>query len=129
MAALEAASVPAFERLSAELALHGAPSALVARALEARDDERRHAALVVALARRYGAERGAVRRSALPLRSLRAVAEENGVEGCVHETFAALLERSDVAPPAATGLPPPAQAPFAALSASLFPVDGPFEAA
>lgn len=92
MRSLEAASVPAFLRLATELREHGAPSALVARAEEAARDEVRHAAGFS----RLRAERGATTTDdalGVPTtpRSLEALAIENAVEGCVRETFGALV--------------------------------------
>jgi hypothetical protein len=92
VAQLEAASVPAFERLASELRAHGAPPALAVEATRARADERRHARVVTALARRFGAAvpRLQVRQERY-VRSLEAVAIENAVEGCVRETYGALV--------------------------------------
>jgi len=90
-ARLEAASVPAFERLRAELASLGAPTSLVERAEAAAADERLHAATTTALARRFGAEVEPVLVPAHEARSLLDVARENAVEGCVRETFGALV--------------------------------------
>ncbi len=90
-AELEAASVPAFERLEAELSAHGAPVLLRLRARCAARDERRHARLVAGLARAFG---GAPRKPeilAQPARGLPEIALENAVEGCVRETFGALV--------------------------------------
>jgi len=92
MECLEAASVPAFLRLADELRQHGAPAALVARAEQAAADEVGHAAGFAHLR----AERGAPS-AASPVevpqapRSLEALAVENAVEGCVRETFDALV--------------------------------------
>jgi len=92
MECLEAASVPAFLRLADELRQHGAPAALVARAEQAAADEVGHAAGFAHLR----AERGAPS-AASPVevpqapRSLEALAVENAVEGCVRETFGALV--------------------------------------
>ncbi len=92
IAALEAASVGAFEELARELAAHGAPKRLVARARRAARDEVRHAALVGELARRHGgAVKLPVARGPRPPRTLVALARANAVEGCVRETFGALL--------------------------------------
>jgi hypothetical protein len=92
VAQLEAASVPAFERLARELRAHGAPRTLAAEATRARADERRHARAMTALARRFGA---AVPRPQMArhiaVRSLEAVAIENAVEGCVREAYGALV--------------------------------------
>lgn len=91
MATLEAASIPAFTRLERELAAHGAPRALRRSALRARTDEVRHARTMRALASRRGAAMERVRRRSLPVRALDAVALENAVEGCVRETWGALV--------------------------------------
>ena len=91
-AELEAASVKAFETLVWELGAHGAPASLLARAVEARHDEVRHARSVACLARSFGgrARWPSVARAAAP-RSLEGVALENAVEGCVRETYGALI--------------------------------------
>jgi hypothetical protein len=92
LAHLERASVPAFERLRAELGALGAPRGLLAAATRAARDERRHARRMEALTRRFG---GSLQRTAhrVPTRprSIEAVARENVVEGCVRETFGALV--------------------------------------
>lgn len=91
LARLEAASVPAFVQLVRELRAHGAPAGLWREARRAAADEVRHARLVGALARRYGAQptRPEVARPAP--RALEVVAEENAAEGCVRETYGALV--------------------------------------
>ena len=88
---LEAASVDAFRSLRDELAAFGAPRRLVNAAGRAARDEIRHARSTRALARRAGgrAERPVILRRGR--RSLEAVALDNAVEGCVRETFGALL--------------------------------------
>ncbi|MES2644243.1 MAG: hypothetical protein V4850_32455 [Myxococcota bacterium] len=86
-AAMEAASVPAFVRLHHELTLHGAPPELAARCLAAARDEARHAREVAALAG-IPVPRPEVERR--PVRDLDALALDNAVEGCVHETWAAV---------------------------------------
>ncbi len=91
MAELEAASISAFDRLARELAAHGAPEALVARARTARRDEIRHARSMRSLARRFGATPRAPRGAKLAVRARVAVAIENAVEGCVFETFGAVV--------------------------------------
>jgi hypothetical protein len=94
MAELEAASIGAFRSLAAELAVHGAPPELSRAARLAARDEARHTRLTRALAVRYGAEpprRLSSRKPPLPPRSLETVAAENAVEGCVRETFGALV--------------------------------------
>jgi hypothetical protein len=98
MAELEDASVLAFERLAHELRAYGAPLELIQRAESSARDEVRHARATAALARRYGAPARSYRRTAhhretarrLPVRSLREIALENAVEGCIRETFGAL---------------------------------------
>lgn len=91
MAELEAASVPAFDRLARELESWGAPPELVRRARVAMGDEIRHARVMTALAREYGHAPRAIAVPALPCRSLAAIAHENAVEGCVHEAYGALI--------------------------------------
>jgi hypothetical protein len=88
---LEAASVVAFERLAGELRAHGAPLRLVRAAERSRADEIRHAKVTTALARRYGAEPEAVVVEERAIRPLLEIALENAVEGCVRETFGALV--------------------------------------
>jgi hypothetical protein len=88
---MEAASVPAFERLAAELAALGAPARLVRAARAAARDEVRHATVMARLGARSGATTTDVLVDAVPARSLDAVAIENAVEGCVNEGFAAVL--------------------------------------
>jgi rubrerythrin len=95
MAALEAASVIAFERLARELAHHDAPPELVEEAKAAARDEVRHARTMRRLARRFGSTDSAEHEicsaeSSLPVRALDALAHENAVEGCVFETWGAL---------------------------------------
>jgi hypothetical protein len=91
MAELEAASVPAFDRLARELAAHGAPAELVRRAGMAMRDEVRHARAIGALAAQHGATPRSISVAELPLRSLEAIAIENAVEGCVREAYGALV--------------------------------------
>ena len=91
MAHLEAASVPAFERLADELAAHGAPERLVRAARRSAGEEVRHARVMEALAVQHGASMPDVTVAPFQSRSLEALAIENAVEGCVRETFGALL--------------------------------------
>jgi hypothetical protein len=88
---LEAASVHAFERLAEELASHGVGPELVGAARRSARDEVRHARVTCRLARRFGGDPPAVRVAPKRRRSLAAVALENAVEGCVRETFGALV--------------------------------------
>jgi hypothetical protein len=102
MAALEASAVVAFERLARELLWLGAPSELVARARSGRDDEARHVHQMAELAQVFGAESLGEERltvaaaemlelAALPPRSAFDIALENAREGCVRETYGALV--------------------------------------
>ncbi len=88
---LEAASIPAFIYLARELDLHGAPRGLARAALAAARDEIRHAQITRRLATRYGATVPNVD-VALPVeRSLEDLAIENAIEGCVRETWGAVV--------------------------------------
>lgn len=92
MASLEAAAVVAFERLADELAAFGAPPSLVARARASAEDETRHAREVSALAEAFGGVAAPpVGDVSLPRRALFEVALENAREGCVRETYGALV--------------------------------------
>jgi len=99
---MEAASIDAFDILATELDAHHAPPALIDAARTARRDERRHAIAMGRLAARRGAVPPAVSVSRSPVRDIEAVARENAIEGCVRETYAALLacrQASDAADP------------------------------
>lgn len=91
MSRLEAASVPAFRVLARELRAHGAPRSLIRAARRAARDEIRHARMGKLLAERFGGHyvRPNIRKHVL--RSVEAIALDNAVEGCVRETFGALL--------------------------------------
>ena len=91
MAHDEAASVHAFLRMRDELAIHGAPAALVLAASRSARDEERHARVMARRARAHGAVVPVPRVRRGRPRSLEAIARENAVEGCVHETFGALV--------------------------------------
>jgi hypothetical protein len=88
---MEAASVHAFVHLAKELADHGAPQALVKLALAAAKDEVRHTAMVTHLAARYGAVPPPVVVTLPGARSLETLAIENAAEGCVRETWGAVI--------------------------------------
>lgn len=88
---LEAASVIAFRRLERELRRLGAPPALVRRARRSRADEIRHAREMASLARRFGSEPDRVLVTREVTRTSFAIALENAVEGCVRETYGALV--------------------------------------
>jgi hypothetical protein len=91
VAHLEAASVFAFERFERELTEHEAPNELVTEARRARADEVRHARVVGRLARRFGGRYARPRVRPASSRDLESFARENAVEGCVRETFGALV--------------------------------------
>jgi hypothetical protein len=91
VAALEAASVHAFRDVRAELARHGAPDALCVAAERAARDEVRHARITASMARRHGGTVVAPAAPRVGWRSLEAFAIHNAVEGCVRETYGALL--------------------------------------
>ncbi|AKJ01957.1 hypothetical protein ATI61_103676 [Archangium gephyra] len=88
---LEAASIKAFLRLREELALHGADVALQDAALASALDEVMHTDVSMRLAHRFGATPGRPEVAESPLRSLFEVALDNAVEGCVRETYGALV--------------------------------------
>jgi hypothetical protein len=91
LAYVEAASVEAFRVLSHELRHHRAPKKLVRAAQRSARDEVRHARATCALARRYCATPQAPRVEKRPLRSLETIALDNAIEGCVRETYGALI--------------------------------------
>lgn len=91
MAWLEAASVPAFLRLADELKAHGAPEVLVRAARRSAGEEVRHARAMKALAKRHGAPVPEVEISPFTSRSLEAMVLENAREGCVRETYGAVV--------------------------------------
>ncbi len=90
-AQLEAASVHAFRLLRRELASLGAPASLLRAAGRAARDEVRHTRIVTRLARREGTAAARARVGRTGERSIETIARENAVEGCVRETWSALL--------------------------------------
>lgn len=90
-AALEAAAVDAFERMAAELDALGAPEGLVQWARASADDERRHTRDMGLLAESFSASPLVHAAQTFPLRGLFEVALENAVEGCVRETYGAVV--------------------------------------
>jgi hypothetical protein len=91
IALLEAASVHAFRDLRRELAVLGAPRSLLRGLSRAARDETRHARRTSALARRFGGQVQPTPTLPRASRTLAAIAEENMSEGCVRETFGALV--------------------------------------
>ena len=92
VAHFEAASVVAFERLHDDLRRLRAPRRLLEAARRSARDEKRHARIMGRMACRFGGELPPVVETRTPRRrSMGAIAVENAVEGCVRETFGALL--------------------------------------
>lgn len=90
-AELEAESVPAFTRLARGLRTHGAPDELVRAARSAATEEARHWRWTRALARRHEANPVPPHVPRAEFESLQALAEDNVIEGCVRETYGALV--------------------------------------
>lgn len=92
IAHMEAAAVLAFDELIEHLRGFGAPADLLERAGKAREDEVRHAAATRALALRHGGRpvEPAIGEAA-EAPSLLSFAIENMREGCVRETYGALV--------------------------------------
>ena len=88
---LEAASIPAFIYLARELDLHGAPRGLARLALVAARDEIRHAHMMNAMAARFGGKPPLADVDLPKARSLEDMAIENAIEGCVRETWGAIV--------------------------------------
>lgn len=92
MAHAEAASVFAFRRMQTELAREGAPRELLLATRRAARDEVRHARTMRAFAAEHAGAAPKVRvRRAAAQRSLESIARENATEGCIRETFMALV--------------------------------------
>ncbi len=92
MSQLEAASVPAFRQLANHLRHHGAPALLVDAARSAARDEIRHARALRAIVSAHGARAGTPHCPAEPQPpSLAHLARANEVEGCVRESYGALV--------------------------------------
>src|SRR5690606_24966956 len=90
-AQLEHASVAAFQHMALELTALGAPQDLLRDAQRAADDEQRHTDTMGRHARRYHAVPESAAVPAPTTRSAYAMALENAVEGCVRETYGALV--------------------------------------
>ena len=90
MATMEAVSITAFDELAAQLDKLGAPAELLARCRSAARDEARHLALLEQLGGRGPTQLPA---PAPAETSALTIALHNAVEGCVSETWAALLAR------------------------------------
>lgn len=90
-AELEAASVRAFGDLHEDLRALGAPISLRRAAITAAADEVRHARTCERLARQHGAAPAFREIPPAKRRSLRQLALDNLVEGCVRETYGAVV--------------------------------------
>jgi len=91
LAELEHASTEAFRIVAADLEAQAAPAALVRAVKRAARDEERHAQIALQIAQRHGvAVKNPVVERVAP-RALLDVAIENAVEGCVRETYFALV--------------------------------------
>jgi hypothetical protein len=90
-AQLEAAAVTAFAIMADELHTYGAPNDLILQAERAQADEVRHTSLMTALAEQHACTPARLDVSRSAPRPLVDIAAENEVEGCVRETFAALV--------------------------------------
>ena len=93
IAHLEAASVAAFRALGRQLTRFGAPRSLRQAVRQAARDEIHHARLGRRLAERFGGRYVSPSVSAKRDVTLETVARENAVEGCVRETYGALLAK------------------------------------
>ncbi len=87
---MEAASVFAFSELARQLTDLGAPEALITRCHQAAAEEEEHAEVMGALAARHGHAAEEVRREPV-VDDLETIATHNAREGCVAETWAALV--------------------------------------
>ena len=91
MAFLESAAVVAFEQLVEELVAYHAPTGLIAAARAAAADERRHARVITNMAEECGAQVVEAALDEVVVRSLLELALDNAREGCIRETYGALL--------------------------------------
>ncbi|MEL6344473.1 MAG: ferritin-like domain-containing protein [Myxococcota bacterium] len=87
---METASIHAFEQLAQQLDALGAPGALIRRCRRAAREEARHAELVGALARAHGGVIPTTRAHPV-VAEVEAIAHHNATEGCVAETWSALV--------------------------------------
>lgn len=91
LAECETASVVAYRRFAAELLLHGAPPELVAEAQQAERQVVQHAHMAQELAERFGVEPITPLFGELAPRGLMLAAIDNAVEGCIRQTYGALV--------------------------------------
>ena len=90
MAHLEASSVVAFQQLIVQFKKFRAPEEFVFRAKKAINDEKRHAAQIAMLARRYNQEVSNNIEVQEYSEDLFEIALHNALEGCIFETWAAV---------------------------------------
>jgi tRNA isopentenyl-2-thiomethyl-A-37 hydroxylase MiaE len=88
---METAAIWAFEDLHAQLMQVGAPADLLRRIASARQDEIKHARIMQRILRKRGIAAKAVARPARVAQSLLELATHNATEGCVRETYGALV--------------------------------------
>lgn len=91
IAFMEAAAVIAFDQIIERLRGFDAPASVIERAQRAREDEVRHAQATARFARRFGGDVRAPDVVATKAPSLFEFALENAIEGCVRETYGALV--------------------------------------
>ncbi len=87
----EMTSVHAFMHLHSELGRHNAPAELRQECIHAARDEIRHTRMMGELAERFGGKVPVLEKIKICERSLLELALENAVEGCVNESYAALI--------------------------------------
>ena len=91
LAYLEEAAVTAFEYLTKELEYHNAPEELIALSKRAIEEEVEHANLMKMLAQSYGFAPVEVKVEPFKIRTLAEMAYDNVKEGCIRETYGALM--------------------------------------
>jgi len=91
LAECETASLSAFARFAAELEAHGAPTELAEEAREAAREVVHHAEIAHELALRFGTEPIFPLFASLPPRGIVLSAIDNAVEGCIRQTYGALV--------------------------------------
>lgn len=87
----ESTSVAAFVAMGKELTRFRAPRSLVERCLASARDEVAHARILKVLAANHGGRPAPIALGPVPDRDLLSFAIENAIEGCVRETWAALV--------------------------------------
>ncbi len=91
MEQLERAAVVAFARAAIELRARDAPPHLVRDVIRARREEETHVVIAARWRAHFGGVLGAIHVPSEGARSLEDLARENAAEGCVHETWGAVL--------------------------------------